>query len=132
MELDRKMKLMVSDGELKKFQQRSNLFEKVIKEVEGDVEVVKLSGGDVVGWLNVDVWKKVLVCNGLSDEGKYEILMKCVKEKVKYPNMGEKSTKYFIDGCLNSKLYDEKKKEQPTTPQTGEVVNRNDQLLHAA
>lgn len=124
--------IIINDSELKKGEKRRVLLESVLSEVEKNNDVMELCGGDVWGWLKIDLWKNILICNGLSDEGKVVLMKKCVSEKVKYPNMGDKSMKFLVESLIKGRLYEEGKGNKTTTPSTEGVVSEDSNLLKAA
>ncbi len=102
----------LTDKEIDRINRRRELLQIVVDEVGSDPNLVEMSNGKVWGWFRMGSWKRVLLESGLSDEDRIHLMRLCVKEKVKYQNMGEKGLKNFISG----KITDLKSKKRKTTP----------------
>lgn len=99
----------ITNTEMKNIQKRINMLEIVINEVESNPECVDLSGGNVWKWFKMYMWKPILLENGLSDEGKMDLMRMCVLEKMKYQNMGDKGLNSFIKNRISTMKLEEKK-----------------------
>lgn len=86
--------------EMKLIEGRIHLMERMIDEIRGDGKLMEISRGKVWKWFKMMLWKPILVESGLSDEGKLEVMRKCVWEKVKYQNMGDKGMKGFVEKMI--------------------------------
>lgn len=76
---------------------RIHVLENMMDEIRDNEEWMRLCGGKVWKWFYVELWRRILIDNRLSDEEKSSVMRMCVLEKVKYGNMGYKTMKRFIE-----------------------------------
>jgi hypothetical protein len=97
---DKVSSFFFSQNETVNINNRIKLLDNVLGEIRGNEGWMRLCGGKVWKWFYVDLWRNILVDNGLSDEGKTKVMRLCVLEKVKYNNMGVKTLRRFLQNSI--------------------------------
>ena len=102
---------------------RIKLMDSVLDEIRGNGDWMRVCGGKVWKWFYVDLWRRILIDNRLSDEGKTKVMRMCVLEKVKNGSMSYKRMKR----CKEEKVMEVKggkKKEREGVGEEGEITEK--------